>query len=185
MNIEKSTIYTKGGDKGETSLLGGKRVPKHHIRIEAYGTVDELMAHTALLMDMIKDDASKQELLVILDRLMSAASLIAADGDDLPDNMPSLELTDVEFLEKSIDVMDNSLPTLSSFILPGGELSSSQAHVARTICRRAERLILKLTELEPVQEIIVVYFNRLSDYYFLLARKLAYISGAKEIPWKP
>lgn len=185
MDIEKSTIYTKGGDKGQTSLLGGRRVPKYHIKIEAYGTVDELMAHTALLRDMVKDDDIREELLVIIERLMSAASVIAADGDDLPDNMPSLAESDVEYLERSIDVMDHSLPQLTSFILPGGEPSSSQAHIARTVCRRAERMILRLSEEEDVEELIVKYFNRLSDYYFLLSRKLAHISGAGEIPWKP
>jgi cob(I)alamin adenosyltransferase len=185
VKIEKSLIYTKGGDKGKTSLLGGKRVSKFHIKIEAYGTVDELMANVALLMDMTSAKDVKLELIQILERLMSAASIIAAEGNDLPDNMPSLSERDVEFLEKSIDLMDHELPKLTSFILPGGNMASSQAHIARTVCRRAERIILKLAEEEPVEEIIIKYFNRLSDYYFLLSRKLAYITGASEIPWKP
>lgn len=185
MNIEKSLIYTKGGDKGKTSLLGGRRVSKYHTRIEAYGTVDELMAHTALLRDHTADEASREQLLVILERLMSAASLIAADGDDLPDNMPSLTEADIEYLENAIDVMDHDLPKLSSFVLPGGHPAVSQAHVARTVCRRAERNILVLQDKESVDEIIIKYFNRLSDYFFLLSRKLAYYFGAEEIPWKP
>ncbi len=185
MSIEKSLIYTKGGDKGKTSLLGGRRVSKYHGRIEAYGTVDELMAHTALLRDLSEDEESREQLLVILERLMSAASVIAADGDDLPDNMPSLNEADVEYLESAIDVMDHDLPGLTSFILPGGHPATSQAHVARTVCRRAERNILKLQDEESVEEIIIKYFNRLSDYFFLLSRKLSYYFGATEIPWKP
>ncbi|MDF1570251.1 MAG: cob(I)yrinic acid a,c-diamide adenosyltransferase [Bacteroidales bacterium] len=185
MNIEKSLIYTKGGDKGKTALLGGRRVSKYHHRIEAYGTVDELMAHTALLRDLSEDETAREQLLVILERLMSAASVIAADGDNLPDNMPSLSDADVEYLEQAIDVMDHALPKLTSFILPGGHPATSQAHVARTVCRRAERIILKLQDKESVDEIIIRYFNRLSDYYFLLSRKLSYYFGAGEIPWKP
>jgi len=185
MSIEKSLIYTKGGDKGKTALLGGRRVSKYHHRIEAYGTVDELMAHTALLRDLSEDEIAREQLLVILERLMSAASVIAADGDNLPENMPSLSDADVEYLEQAIDVMDHALPKLTSFILPGGHPATSQAHVARTVCRRAERNILKLQDKESVDEIIVRYFNRLSDYYFLLSRKLSYYFGAKEIPWKP
>ncbi len=185
MNIKKSLIYTKGGDKGSTSLLGGRRVSKYHLKIETYGTIDELMAHTALLMDMAGDHSIKAQLLVILDRLMSAASIIAADGDELPDNMPSIKEEDVLYLESAIDLMDHNLPPLTSFILPGGDISSSQAHVARTVCRRTERIILKLAAEEEIDEVLIKYFNRLSDYYFLLARKLAYISGSREIPWKP
>ncbi len=185
MGIEKSTIYTRGGDQGMTSLLGGRRVAKYHQKIESYGTIDELMAHTALLRDMTNDEKIKSQLLVVLDKLMSAASIIAADGEELPANMPELSEEDVEFLEKSIDQMDHTLPPLHSFILPGGDAASSQAHITRTVCRRAERNILKLNETEPVEAIIIKYFNRLSDYYFLLSRMLSYISGVPEIPWKP
>lgn len=185
MEIKKSNIYTKGGDRGETSLLGGRRVEKYHDRIEAYGTIDELMAHTAMLRDITEDETIREQLLIILDRLMSAASIVAADGIDLPANMPAMTENDVIFLEDAIDMMDNDLPPLNSFILPGGVSASSQAHISRTVCRRAERIILKLSSEEPVEEIIIKYFNRLSDYYFLLSRKLSQISGAKEIPWKP
>lgn len=168
-----------------TSLLGGKRVSKHHVRIEAYGTIDELMAHTALLRDMSANEESSDQLLVILERLMSMASLVAAEGNDLPVNMPSLSENDVEYLENCIDRMDHELPKLNTFILPGGDASSSQAHVARTICRRTERTILRLADSEPVDELIIKYINRLSDYYFLLSRYLAFKSGAGEIHWKP
>ncbi len=185
MSIAKSGIYTKGGDKGETSLLGGRRVPKHHLKIEAYGTIDELMAHTALLMDLCTDEGLKDELLHILDRLMTSASMTAADGDNLPSNMPWLKEADVEFLEVSIDRMDASLPPLKSFVLPGGNQAASQAHVARTVCRRSERLLLRLAETEELDPILIKYLNRLSDYYFLISRKLVYISGTQEIPWKP
>lgn len=185
MEIKKSNVYTKGGDKGETSLLGGRRVEKYHKRIEAYGTVDELMAQTAMLRDLTGDGNIREQLLLVLDRLMSAASLLAADGEKLPANMPSLSEKDVHFLEEAIDVMDHELPPLNSFILPGGHPSSSQAHIARTVCRRAERIILQLSAQEPVEEIIKKYFNRLSDYYFLLSRKLVFISDGQEIPWKP
>lgn len=168
-----------------TSLLGGRRVSKFHQKIEAYGTIDELMAHTALLRGMTDDERIKAQLLVVLDKLMSAASLTAADGNDLPENMPEISEEDVHFLEEAIDVMDHDLPPLRSFILPGGSNSSSQAHITRTVCRRAERNILKLHETDPVDDIIVKYFNRLSDYYFLLARMLTHLSGTPEIPWKP
>ncbi|MDA3821715.1 MAG: cob(I)yrinic acid a,c-diamide adenosyltransferase, partial [Bacteroidales bacterium] len=142
-------------------------------------------AHCSLLREMTEDEIIREDLLVILDKLMSSASVIAADGEYLPDNMPSIREEDIIFLEKRIDMMDHELPTLNSFILPGGSVSSSQAHVARTICRRAERYILKLAENEVINEEIIKYFNRLSDYYFLLARKLTIISDKNEIPWKP
>ena len=185
MASNKSNIYTKGGDKGETSLLGGKRVPKYHQRIEAYGTIDELMAHTALLRDYTDDEISKGELLKILDMLMSVASILASDGNNLPANMPEIKNEDVIFLEKCIDEMDSALEPLQSFILPGGAIEVSQAHVARTICRRAERNILKLTETEAVNEVLIRFINRLSDYYYLLSRKLSAINNVDQLHWKP
>ncbi|MFC2089280.1 cob(I)yrinic acid a,c-diamide adenosyltransferase [Bacteroidota bacterium] len=185
MDNRKSTIYTKGGDRGETSLLGGRRVPKYNIRIEAYGTIDELMANTALLMDFAENASVKKELQIIIERLMSAASVVASDGNNLHDNMPKITEDDVNFLEERIDEMDFELPELHSFILPGGHVSASQAHIARTICRRTERIILRLNENEEVDSIIIKYFNRLSDYYFLLSRKLCNLNNVDEIPWKP
>ena len=185
MKNRKSIIYTRGGDKGETSLLGGKRVSKYHLRIECYGTVDELMAHTALLRDVTEDSAVRDELGIILDRLMSSASILAADGEDYPDNMPEITEEDITFMEKAIDVMDAALPPLNSFVLPGGHPAVSQAHVARTVCRRAERMILRLADQEAVDMIIVRLFNRLSDYYFVLSRKLAHDLKVEQTPWKP
>ncbi len=182
---KKSSIYTGGGDRGETSLLGGKRVPKFHIRIEAYGTVDELMAHTALLRDQVQTEHEdlRADLLVILDCLMSAASELAADCNDCKDRLPAITEENVTFLEKAIDRMDAGLEALSSFVLPGGHPAVSQAHVARTVCRRAERTILRLAADEEVSEILLRFFNRLSDYYFVLSRELAQIFKVKQIPW--
>jgi len=182
---EKSNIYTKGGDRGETSLLGGKRVPKYHYRIEAYGTVDELMAHTALLRDQIpvEEESLRAEMLVILDCLMGTASILAADCESCKENLPVITEDQVVFLEKAIDRMDESLEPLTSFVLPGGHPVVSQAHVARTVCRRAERTILLLASREEVDDIIIRFFNRLSDYYFMISRQLAQIFKVKQIPW--
>lgn len=185
MSSKKSNIYTRGGDRGETSLLGGKRIPKYHPRIEAYGTVDELMAHTALLRDYTQDEGVRAELLKVLGLLMSSASVLASDGENIPDNMPMITEEDIIFLERSIDRIDEDLGPLMNFVLPGGKIEVSQAHVARTICRRAERIILSLAENEEVEEIIIRFFNRLSDYYFQIARVLASIGGLDQEPWKP
>ena len=181
----KSNIYTKGGDKGQTSLLGGNRVAKNHPRIEAYGTLDELMAHTALLRDYTQDLRLREELQKVLGLLMSAASVLASDGSNLPANMPQIIDADITFLETSIDRMEAELGPLTNFVLPGGKVDVSQAHVARTVCRRAERNILSLTENEEIDEIIIRFVNRLSDYYFQIARMLASIGGVEQEPWKP
>lgn len=185
MSLKKSNIYTRGGDKGETSLIGGKRVPKFHLRIEAYGSVDELMAQTALLRDYTEDEGIKSELLDILGMLMTSATMLASEGDQLPDNLPEIKESDILFLEDSIDRMDSELGSLTSFVLPGGAIEVSQAHISRTICRKTERNILQLADIETVEEIVLRFFNRLSDYYFLLSRKLASIKGIKQIPWQP
>lgn len=185
MSTKKSDIYTRGGDKGETSLIGGKRVRKFHPRIEAYGTVDELMAHTALLRDYTEDEGVKEELLKILDMLMTSATVLASEGDQLPENLPEMREGDIIYLEDAIDRMDAELGPLQSFVLPGGAIEVSQAHISRTICRRAERNILHLAENNPVDEIVLRFFNRLSDYYFLLSRKLGSIRGIKQLPWRP
>lgn len=160
-------------------------MPKYHPRIEAYGTVDELMAQTALLRDQVKDESIRQELLKVLDLLMRSASILASDGSNLPANMPVIEDEDIIFLEQAIDRVDERLGPLTNFVLPGGIVEVSQAHVARTICRRAERNILSLAENMDVQEIIIRFFNRLSDYYFQITRLLADIGGVNQEPWKP
>ena len=181
---KKSSIYTKGGDRGETSLLGGKRVPKFHPRIEAYGTVDELMAHTSLLRDMISDPELQSDLLHILDTEMATASVLAADCDDCPVALPEIGEEAIAFLEEKIDQMDATLEPLTSFVIPGGDPAVSQAHVARTVCRRAERSILRLTQEVQVDDHILVFYNRLSDYFFVISRKIASLIGLQQKPWK-
>jgi cob(I)alamin adenosyltransferase len=183
--MRKSGIYTKTGDKGETSLIGGRRVAKFHLRIEAYGTVDELMAHTSLLRDMLEDEEIREDLLTILNIQMASASVLAADFDNMPLELPVVGEEQVRFIEKKIDEIDASLEPLTSFVIPGGHTAVSQAHVARTVCRRTERIILKLGQDVNIQEDIVQFYNRLSDYFFVLSRKIAVIFGVDQSPWKP
>ncbi len=180
----KSQIYTGGGDKGQTSLIGGQRVPKYHLRIEAYGTVDELLAHTSLLRDQIEDEAIRKELLHILELLMASSAVLACGQEDSSMALPHLKEEDVCFLEERIDAMDASLPRLSSFILPGGHPVVSQAHVARTVCRRAERIILHLNDSHPLAAETLRFHNRLSDYFFMLSRLLSVRFGCEQSPWK-
>lgn len=182
--MESWKIYTKTGDKGETSLIGGKRVPKYHLRIEAYGTVDELNSFVGLIKDHDINPHYKNILLQIQECLFIAESLLAKDETDKIIQLPCLKESDISLLETEIDIMNNELPQLSNFILPGGGMAASNAHVARCVCRRAERIIIDLSEKMPVQEIIIRYFNRLSDYFFVLARKLAQDTGAGDIIWK-
>jgi cob(I)alamin adenosyltransferase len=178
-------IYTKTGDKGETSLIGGVRVPKHHLRIESYGTVDELNSYIGLIIDSLNRDNKYSLLFEIQDRLFTIGSALASDPEKSKMKIPDLHESDIEALEKAIDQMDDALPALKSFILPGGTVAASHVHVARCICRRAERLVVHLSTETEVPEIIVRYLNRLSDYLFTLARKVVYDAGAEEIPWKP
>lgn len=183
--VKKSNIYTGGGDKGETSLLGGKRVPKFHSRIRAYGSVDELMAHTAMLRDMVEDAPIKADLLTILDIMMATASILASDCEDCPVTLPEFGKAEVLFLESRIDDMDASLKPLTSFLIPGGHPAVSQAHIARTVCRRAEREISELAREASVDEEIIRFYNRLSDYFFVLSRKIAHLLGIEQKPWNP
>jgi cob(I)alamin adenosyltransferase len=178
-------IYTKTGDKGETSLIGGKRVPKYHERIEAYGTVDELIAFTGLLRDQEIDEHTQNMLLNIQDRLMVCASILASDCDDCQVKIPKLYQEDILLLEQEIDTMEANLIPLNSFILPGGHQTVSFCHVARTICRRSERLILKLRQKTLVPDEVIRYLNRLSDYFFVLSRKLSVDLQAIEHSWIP
>lgn len=178
-------IYTKGGDKGKTSLVGGNRVPKYHERIEAYGTVDELISYIGLIRDHDIDSKTKESLLFIQDRLMVCASLLACDNDDSLAKLPKIAQSDVLFLETEIDNMEKVLPKLMSFILPGGHISSSYCHIARNICRRAERRIIFLNENTIIEPNILRFVNRLSDYLFVLARKLVKDFNSNEILWKP
>ena len=178
-------IYTKTGDNGQTALIGGKRTVKNHPRIEAYGTVDELMAHTALLMDMLTDVRDKDFLLWILDRLMTAAAVLAAEGD-IKKKIPKLKTDDVKRVESLIDEMEDGLETPDGFILPGGHTAVSQCHVARTVCRRAERNIVCLIEAGyDVPTEITGFINRLSDYFFVLSRKTAKKMNILTKKWIP
>ena len=181
---KKSRIYTREGDKGETSLIGGRRVPKYHPRIEAYGCVDELMAHTSLLRDLVADPLLKENLLTILDFQMATSSVLAVDFKEIPEGIPRVGNDQVKFLENLIDEMDASLEPLHYFIIPGGHPAVSQAHIVRTVCRRAERSILKLNQESEVDEITVRFYNRLSDYFFIFSRKIANLLGVEQKPWK-
>ncbi len=178
-------IYTKTGDKGQTSLIGGTRIPKFDIRIEAYGTVDELNSHIGLVRDQAIDENSRVMLIEIQDRLFTIGSLLAADPVKNKMTLPQISEQDITLLEKQIDSMNEHLPEMKSFILPGGHTTISFCHIARCVCRRAERCVLKLNENEPVDELIYKYLNRLSDYLFVLSRKFTQDLNAPETPWKP
>lgn len=176
-------IYTKTGDKGETSLFGGTRLPKSHLRIEAYGTVDELNSFIGLLKDSLNDLEIKADLKNIQDRLFDLGSNLALDPSKKLE-VPSIEASDIEILEKKMDEMDEKLSPLKNFILPGGHVIVSYCHVARTVCRRAERNVVALNLIDEVDEILIKYLNRLSDYLFILARKIAADLGVEEVAWK-
>lgn len=180
-------IYTKTGDKGMTSLIGGTKVPKAHLRIEAYGTIDELNSYIGLCRDSIAHESSRDALREIQDRLFTIGSHLATDpGKKTRMAIPDFHETDLSFLEKEIDGMDDRLPDMKSFILPGGHTAVSHIHIARCICRRAERCCVRLQEEgEQVEAIILQYINRLSDYLFILARFIGQEVNAAEIPWKP
>lgn len=179
-------IYTKTGDKGGTSLIGGVRVPKSHIRIESYGTVDELNSFIGMVSDMCGNAPVSDTLREIQDRLFTIGSLLATDpGKEVKMKLPDLHDADVTFLEQQIDKMNEVLPEMRSFILPGGNLASSTCHVARCVCRRAERICVSMQEHnEHVPPVVIQYLNRLSDYLFVLARYISHINNAPEIPWR-
>lgn len=178
-------IYTKTGDKGKTSLFGGSKVSKSSLRIESYGTVDELNSYIGLLRDQKVNQNRKDELVEIQDRLFTIGSILATEPGNTKVKIPQLAETDIIFLEKKIDVMDEKLPPMKSFILPGGHESVSHCHISRCVCRRAERIVIELNEIDPVNELVYQYLNRLSDYLFVLARMMSSELGAEETPWKP
>lgn len=178
-------IYTKTGDKGMTSLIGGVRLPKHHIRIESYGTVDELNSHMGLLRDVTDDQTTVNFILYIQDRLFTIGSHLAADPSKNKMQLPEINEDDVVQLEKAIDAIDALVPEMKSFVLPGGHVTVSYCHIARCVCRRAERAVLRLAENEKVEEIHIKYLNRLSDYLFMLSRWYTLRLKAVEMPWKP
>jgi cob(I)alamin adenosyltransferase len=183
-NKEKK-IYTREGDKGETSLIGGHRVPKHTTRIEAYGTVDELNCVVGMLRDQKESGNFSEPLFVIQDRLFIIESLLASPDDKVIKRLPHISDDDITFLENQIDQMNIGMPELNNFIIPGGHTVVSWAHIARTVCRRAERRINKLASEENIQDLILRYINRLSDYFFVLARRLAFDLGIKDNIWMP
>jgi len=179
-------IYTKTGDKGTTSLIGGTKVPKNDIRIETYGTVDELNSWIGLVNDQLTDLALKNVLKEIQDRLFTIGSSLATDAEKEPKmKLPDLNNSDIEFLEKRIDTMTAGLPVMKNFILPGGHVTVSSLHITRCVCRRAERLAVNMQQHGLfVDEKLIRYLNRLSDYLFTLARFVAQNLGAEEITWK-
>ena len=178
-------IYTKTGDQGTTSLFGGRRVSKADLRIDTYGTVDELNSWMGVLRDQEVNDSRKDVLLAIQDRLFVVGSMLATEPGNTRVKIPTLTEDDVLLLEQHIDGMDSGLPAMRSFVLPGGHPSISFGHVARTVCRRAERLVIALHESEPVSPLVLKYMNRLSDYLFVLTRQMAQDLKAEESPWKP
>ncbi len=178
-------IYTKTGDKGTTALFGGKRVSKADLRIDAYGTVDELNSWIGVLRDQPVNQGRLPDLVEIQDRLFTLGSILAVEPGNTKVKVPKLEETDVTFLEKKIDEMEAYLEPMKNFILPGGHPSVSFGHVARTVCRRAERLVIAVDTSEPVGDVVIQYLNRLSDYLFVLCRKMTAELKAPETPWKP
>ena len=178
-------IYTKKGDSGTTQLIGGTRVAKSHQRIEAYGTIDELNSYIGLVRDQAICTNSKQLLIEIQDRLFTIGALLASDPDKKGMQLPNIQTIDVEKLEQEIDKMNETLPEMRSFVLPGGHTTVSFCHLARCVCRRAERLSIDLSDETLQKKLILQYLNRLSDYLFVLSRYLSKELGGEEIPWQP
>ena len=178
-------IYTKTGDEGTTSLFGGKRVSKSDLRIESYGTIDELNSYVGLLRDQEVNHKRKEVLVEIQDRLFTIGSMLATEPGNTKVKIPVLQEGDITFLEKQIDEMDLLLPPMKFFVLPGGHVSVSFGHVARTVCRRAERLVIALNQQEKVESLIIKYLNRLSDYLFVLCRMMGQELEIEETAWKP
>ena len=178
-------IYTKKGDKGKTGLIGGTRVSKASLRIESYGAVDELNSWLGVVRDGEIKSKYKEQLIEIQDRLFTVGSSLACDPEKSTMKIPDLLIEDVQLLEIWMDEMDKELEPMRSFILPGGNQTASFCHVARCICRKAERNVVVLSESEFVADLVLMYLNRLSDYLFVLSRKLAKDQGAEDHPWKP
>lgn len=178
-------IYTKTGDQGTTALFGGKRVSKAELRIDAYGTVDELNAWIGMIRDQ-EVNVKRQDIFVqIQNDLFVVGSILATEPGNEKVKIPALSEDEIVFLEKQIDGLDAELPPMKFFVLPGGHLSISTCHVTRTVCRRAERLVVALHDSEPINPAVIRYLNRLSDYLFVLSRKVAHELGVEETPWKP
>ena len=178
-------IYTKTGDKGTTALFGGKRLSKADLRIDTYGTVDELNSWMGVLRDQEVNAIRQEELIEIQDRLFTIGSILATEPGYTKVKIPSLSESDIIFLEKKIDLMEATLEPMKVFVLPGGHPSVSFGHVTRTVCRRAERLVISLDTKEKVGSLVIQYLNRLSDYLFVLCRKMTNDLKVNETPWKP
>lgn len=178
-------IYTKTGDRGMTSLVGGTRISKGDLKIESYGTVDELNSWIGLLRDQPVNESRRDLLKEIQDRLFTIGADLASEAEQTKKKIPDLFDTDIQLLEAEMDKMDTEIPPLRAFVLPGGHQSVSFAHVARTVCRRAERLVIRLSEVEETNVLIIKYLNRLSDYLFVLSRKMTQELGTEEVSWKP
>ncbi|MFM7855675.1 MAG: cob(I)yrinic acid a,c-diamide adenosyltransferase [Flammeovirgaceae bacterium] len=177
-------IYTKTGDQGTTSLVGGTRVLKSDSRIDSYGTVDELNSYIGLLRDQEVNQSRKHALIEIQDRLFTIGSILATEPSNTKAKIPTLREADITFLEEQIDRMDATLPPMRFFVLPGGHASVSFGHVARTVCRRAERHVITLNHQETIEPLVIKYLNRLSDYLFILCRTMAQELKIEEITWK-
>ncbi len=190
-------IYTKTGDLGDTSLFSGKRVRKTNIRIDSYGTVDELNSYLGMIHDQVKDDKLRDNLVLIQSKLFTLGAMLATPGSSKSEQpeqskksrksklqIPLIGEDDIRFLEEEMDRMNEVLPEMTHFILPGGHPAVSFCHIARCVCRRAERKTVELHDMEAINEKILIYLNRLSDYLFVLARKLSMDLGVDEIPWK-
>ncbi len=178
-------IYTKTGDKGTTSLVGGTRVSKASLRIEAYGTIDELNSYVGLVRDQPVNELRRSLLKEIQDRLFTVGSILASEPEQTKTIIPDLHEADIKLLESEMDTIDKIIPPLRAFVLPGGHQSVSFCHVARTVCRRAERLVITLNGQQPVDMLVIKYLNRLSDYLFMLSRLMTHELGSEEVAWKP
>jgi cob(I)alamin adenosyltransferase len=182
--MKKSMIYTRTGDKGTTSLVGGVRVPKTHVRLEAYGTIDELSSQLGLLQTYLTEASDRQTITFVQHKLFTVGSYLATDQTQTALRIESqIHDADIQRLERAIDEIDSQLPPMKGFILPGGSRGSAVCHVSRTVCRRAERQILRLHESVPVDPQVTTFVNRLSDYLFILARKINKLTEIDEIYW--
>jgi cob(I)alamin adenosyltransferase len=182
--MKEIKVYTKTGDNGVTSLFSGKRVPKHDIRIKAYGTIDELIAWLGLIRDTTDFDYAKNTLVEIQKQLMTVASQLAVESQkDFPKNLTPLQPNEVQFIEHQIDLLTSRLPPLKNFVIPGGHKLVSYTHLARSVCRRAERYVTELDHQSPVSATLIAYINRLSDYFFTLSRIFALDLQVEEVKW--
>lgn len=185
MQEKNFKIYTKQGDKGFTKLLGGTSVPKSHPKVEAYGTIDELNSFIGLIRDSTTLDSIRQDLLTIQNKLFVCEAIIASDNPENLKSLPNITESEIVFLEVAIDKMNMDLPELKNFILPGGSVIVSYSHVARCVCRRAERAVIQCCDLSEQEQMVLKYLNRLSDYFFVLARWFGKMNNSAEVIWKP